>query len=248
MILVFSDFQATGPYRGAMQAAILRHAGPEAVVVDLMVDAPDRDPMKAAYLLASCRGEFTHGDVGLCVVDPGVGSDRRGLMAHCDGVWLVGPDNGLFELWLRRAKDVRLWQIDWEPEGVSASFHGRDIFGPVAGMIAAGKDVACHEIDVSARFADAINWPDDLAQVIYIDGYGNVMTGLRAAVVAPGQTLLKAGDMPISRARTFSDVRPGEAFWYENAFGLVEIAVNGGRADALPHIETGAVIEWAGSV
>lgn len=245
MILVFSDFHTTGPYSGAMRAAALRYAGQGDAVVDLMVDAPDRDPQKAAYLLAACQGEFMPGDAGLCVVDPGVGSDRRGLVCQCDGVWFVGPDNGLFEILLRRAHQTRLWQIDWQPERMSASFHGRDVFGPVAGMIAAGKAFARHEITMDDRFADACRWPDDLSQVIYCDGYGNAMTGLRASTVNHAGATLKIGDLSLKQARTFSDVRRGDIFWYENAFGLVEIAINGGRASALPDIKPGAIVDWA---
>ncbi|OSQ38856.1 SAM hydrolase/SAM-dependent halogenase family protein [Thalassospira mesophila] len=251
MILVFSDFQTAGPYSGAMRAAAMRHANPAGrdggqaiAVVDLMVDAPDRDPMKAGCLLAACAGSFAAGDVGLCVIDPGVGSARRGVIVQCDDVWFVGPDNGLFEFVIRRARTVRMWQIDWKPAALSASFHGRDIFGPVAGMLAAGQDFAKQEMDVADRFADAKAWPDDIAEIIYCDGYGNAMTGVRAQQVEPGQNILEIGDLQIGRARTFSDVRRGAPLWYENAFGLVEIAVNGGRADRLSGVAIGASIGW----
>ncbi|WP_114088913.1 S-adenosyl-l-methionine hydroxide adenosyltransferase family protein [Thalassospira profundimaris] len=228
MILIFSDFHFAGPYSGAMQAAVMRYAGPKEGVVNLMLDAPDRDPMRSAYLLAALRCEFRAGDIGLCVVDPGVGSARRALVVRCDDSYFVGPDNGLFEVLIRRAHDVCLWQIDWEPDGASASFHGRDIFGPVAGMLAAGTGFARHELAADDRFADARDWPDDLAEVIYIDGYGNAMTGLRASHDRATASILTLGDMEITRARTFSDVPAGQVFWYENSFGLVEIAVNGG--------------------
>ena len=252
MILIFSDFHFTGPYSGAMQAAVLRHAGAKESVVNLMLDAPDRDPMRSAYLLASLQREFRAGDIGLCVVDPGVGSARRAIIAQCDDRYFVGPDNGLFELLIRRAQDVCLWQIDWEPEGASASFHGRDIFGPVAGMLAAHTDFARHELALNDRFAKARDWPDDLAEVIYIDGYGNAMTGLRASPdcdcdQAEGAVLV-LGDLEIARARTFSDVPAGHVFWYENSFGLVEIAVNGGRADQLPGLEIGCPLTWMNAV
>ncbi|OKH89626.1 S-adenosyl-l-methionine hydroxide adenosyltransferase family protein [Thalassospira sp. TSL5-1] len=244
MILIFSDFHFTGPYSGAMQAAVMRHAGRKESVVNLMLDAPDRDPMRSAYLLASLRREFRAGDIGLCVVDPGVGSARRAIVAQCDDSYFVGPDNGLFELLVRRAHDVRLWQIDWEPDGVSASFHGRDIFGPVAGMLAANTNFARHELELDDRFAGARDWPDDLAEVIYIDGYGNAMTGLRAKREMADGAILTLGDLEIARARTFSDVPVGHVFWYENSFGLVEIAVNGGRADQLPGLEIGCALRW----
>jgi S-adenosylmethionine hydrolase len=83
------------------------------------------------------------------------------------------------------------------------------------------------------------DWPDDLAQIVYIDGFGNAITGLRAAVLAP-ENVLRAGDRRTVRARTFSDVAPGAAFWYENANGLAEIAVNCGRADEALGLRVGS--------
>lgn len=240
MILIYSDFGTEGPYSGAMRVAAMRHA-PGIDVVDLMVDAPDRDPRGSAYLLAAIAQEFKAGDVGLCVIDPGVGSARRGLIAKCDDVWFVGPDNGLFELLLRRAKSAALWRIDWRPEKCSASFHGRDIFGPVAGMLASGTPVERQQIDLSDRDAKPKSWPDDLAEIIYGDGYGNLMTGLRAQAV-PSNATISVGPHRFVAARTFSDVPLGDAFWYVNSMGLVEIAVNGGRADDLPGLTIGANI------
>jgi S-adenosyl-L-methionine hydrolase (adenosine-forming) len=79
------------------------------------------------------------GNCVLCVVDPGVGGARPAIILEADGRWYVGPGNGLFELVQRRAKKTRSWDIDWQPERLSASFHGRDLFAPVAGMLARGE-------------------------------------------------------------------------------------------------------------
>jgi S-adenosylmethionine hydrolase len=117
------------------------------------------------------------------------------------------------------------------PETLSASFHGRDLFAPVAGWLASGERPA-HKPRASkiGRHAD---WPDDLPEIVYIDRYGNALTGLRGNFLPKGARVAVSGQV-LRRARTFSDVPPGEAFWYENSNGLVEIAVNVGRAaDAL---------------
>lgn len=234
MIFVFSDFGTNGPYGGTMRSVVMRHA-PDVPVCDLMCDAPDRNPKAASYLLAALTREFHKGDVVLAVVDPGVGSARHGLVVKADGVSYVGPDNGLFEMVIRRAKQVSIDVIDWQPDDASASFHGRDVFGPVAAWIATDQAFASHPIPHDARFGPAQDWPDELAEVIYVDPYGNLMTGLSARL--KHEKVMIKGHV-VSGARTFSDVPTGSAFHYCNSIGLCEIAVNCGRADKV----TGAVI------
>lgn len=227
MIVVFTDYGHVGPYTGQIMAVLGREA-PGCQVIDLFADAPVHDPRAAAYVLAAYAPEFPPGTVFLCVIDPGVGGARAGLVVDADGRRYVGPDNGLFELVARRAAaDPRWWTITWRPQRLSATFHGRDWFAPVAARLALG-----HAPPGEPAAGDAFrcrDWPDDLAEVVYIDGFGNAMTGLRASVVDPGARLAVAGQR-LARARTFGDVRRGEPFWYENANGLVEIAVNQGRA------------------
>tara|TARA_E500000318_G_scaffold20685_1_gene21222 strand:+ start:357 stop:1154 length:798 start_codon:yes stop_codon:yes gene_type:complete len=227
MIFIFSDFGVNGPYSGTMRSVVMRNA-PDISVVDLMVDAPDRNPKASSYLLAALKREFAPGDVVLAVVDPGVGSDRKGLVAEVDGVFYVGPDNGLFEMIIRNGQDVTLRCIDWAPDDASSSFHGRDIFGPVAAWCATGRDFSSRPLDVSERFKDGQSWPDALAEVIYIDTYGNLMTGLCGKDM---QENLIVHDHVLPKARTFSDVQLGEGFHYCNSIGLCEVAVNCGRAD-----------------
>jgi S-adenosylmethionine hydrolase len=162
-------------------------------------------------------------------------------MLRADGRWFVGPDNGLFAIVARRAGDVEGREIAWRPDRLSASFQGRDLFAPVAARLATGQAVAS-----APRGADTLrrrDWPDDLARIVYIDGFGNAMTGTRAATVAEGAQLEVAGRC-LDRARTFGDVPTGEVFWYENANGLAEIAVNKGRADRSLGIEIGTEVDW----
>src|SRR5271155_5726406 len=114
MIVLFTDFGLLGPYTGQMQAVLQREA-PGVPVISLFADAPAGQPKPAAYLLAAYAAWFKAGTVLLCVVDPGVGSARRGLIAEAAGRLYVGPDNGLFELVLRRAATTRCWEISWRP-------------------------------------------------------------------------------------------------------------------------------------
>ena len=240
MIVLFTDFGPTGPYVGQVTAAIWRHA-PGARIVELFSDLPAHDPKAAAYLLPAYAGEFPAGTVFLCVVDPGVGGGRSAGILHADGCWYVGPGNGIFELVVRRARATpRWWEIKVDAEAISASFHGRDVFAPAAARLARGEVPDGPE---AARGPiRRLEWPDDLPEVVYVDRFGNVMIGLRAASLPPGATI-GVGGIPLIRARTFSDVPEGAPFWYENANGLVEIAVNRGRADEMMGLRVGKTIE-----
>lgn len=165
MILVFTDFGLGGSYMGEMRAVLLRRV-PQIPVVDLMADAPAFRPDLAAYLLAALWPMAGPGDVVLAVVDPGVGTERQPVAAEVDGRWLVGPDNGLFEPVLRRATEVTTYRIAWRPPRLSASFHGRDLFAPVAAALASGDRSALAPAAMR-RFPD---WPDDLPAIVHVDG------------------------------------------------------------------------------
>ena len=230
MIVLFTDFGLEGPYTGQVKAVLYR-AAPGVPIVELFADAPAGQPKPAAYLLAAYGLWFPPGTVLFAVIDPGVGSKRGALIVEAEGRWYVGPDNGLFELVIRRAVSTRIWEIRWRPEELSASFHGRDLFAPVAAQVARGE-LPSH-MPRAAHTGRHVDWPDDLPEIVYIDRYGNAMTGLRAPLLPAGGRLAISGWV-LRRAGTFAEVPPGEAFWYENSNGLAEIAVNGGdAADAL---------------
>ena len=227
MILLFTDFGRDGPYVGQMHAVLAR-AAPGVAVIDLMHDAPAHDPRRAAYLLAALADGFDPGTVCVGVVDPGVGGPRPPLILEADGRWFVGPGNGLFELVRRRARRARHWRITWRPARLSATFHGRDLFAPVAAMIARGDPPPGDPVDHLPDSPGA-GWPDDLAEIVYADRFGNLMTGLRAGHLDP-EAILAAGGIEIGAARTFAETTVGAPFWYGNSCGLVEIAVNRGDA------------------
>lgn len=222
-----------------MKAAIARRA-PEVPVVDLLHDAAAFDIRSAAYLLPAYAADFPPESVFACVVDPGVGGDRPPVIVRAAGRWFVGPGNGLFELLMRRDADSTCRVVDWRPGRLSDSFHGRDLFAPVAARLARGQLPESHAADPAAvRQPD---WPDDLAQIIYVDGYGNCVTGVRASTLAAGARI-HVSSRRLAGARTFGDRAPGEAFWYRNANGLVEIAVNQGRADRALDLRVGTPIQ-----
>ena len=239
MIALFTDFGLAGPYTGQVKAVLARQA-PGVPVVDLFADLPAGEVKFAAYLLAAYDRWFAPPIVFLAVVDPGVGSVRRAVVVEADGRFYIGPENGLFELVLRRAHMARVWEIEWRAQTLSASFHGRDLFAPVAARLSIrGAD---EEILRATELARMPDWPDDLPAIVYLDHYGNALTGLRAAAV-PSSARLAAGGRVLHHARTFAEVPEGQAFWYENANGLAEIAVNRGSAGVVLGLAVGSPVE-----
>lgn len=223
MIVLCTDFGGNGPYVGQMKVVLAENA-PSVPVVDLMHDLPVFEQKAAAYLLAALVEGLPNDAVVLGVVDPGVGrTDRRPVVMRAGGRFYVGPDNGLFAMIAKHAGASEWWEIDWRPAHMSNTFHGRDLFAPVAAMMARGEPVPGQPFD--ADDAVGMRWPNDFGEVIYIDHYGNAMTGIRATTL-PSDATLEVRDVSIRQARTFSDVGTGEVIWYENSCGLVEIAMN----------------------
>jgi S-adenosylmethionine hydrolase len=241
MLVLFTDFGSYSPYVGLMKQALLRYA-PSVPVIDLLHDVPPFDIQGAAYLLATYSLEFPRDSIFVAVVDPGVGSPRDGLILQADNRWFIGPDNGLFDRIVARADYIKAWHIFWRSARLSATFHGRDVFAPVAAMLAEGTatpDQLGDPFDYKLR-----EWPDELARVIYIDHYGNAITGIRAASMGSATIMLHG--QPLTKATTFSDLPIGEGFFYENSSGLVEIAVNQGNATVQFGLAVGHVVEVNG--
>lgn len=241
-IVLFTDFGSQDPYVGQVKAVLARDA-PGVPQVDLLNDVPAYRVRAAAHLLASLVPGCPQGSVFLSVVDPGVGGPRVPVAVQADGYRFAGPDNGLLSVFAARAAHVEVFRIDWRPERLSSSFHGRDLFAPAAARIAAGtlpRDWLRPVKRLSVDFG-----VEDLAEIIYVDHYGNAMTGLRAELAPRGGKLMVNGES-VRRARVFSDVQEGQAFWYGNSQGLVEIAVNRGSAAEKLNLEPGTEVEWTG--
>jgi S-adenosylmethionine hydrolase len=238
MIALFTDFGIQGPYLGQMRA-VLQSRAPTVPVVDVFPDLPSFDVQAAAYLLPAYSQYLPDDSVCVCVVDPGVGTDRRALVVHADGRRYLGPDNGLFSVLISRAVHVQAFEITWRPEQLSRSFHGRDLFAPVAAALAQGQPLAVEALEVKRLLMPA--WPEDLMRVVYIDSYGNAITGLRARSVAR-DTILDVMGRSCQFSSTFGEAEPDIPFWYENSNGLVEIAVPNGRAAAALELQVGCSI------
>lgn len=223
-IFLFTDFGPQRIYVAQMEAAVYTIA-PHLKVIDLCNDAPGFDPTAAAQLLAALAAQLPWPAVVLGVVDPGVGSERRPVVVRSGGLLLVGPDNGLFAPLL--GPGAKAARIDWRPSTLSDSFHGRDLFAPIAAQLALGRPIAETALDEATLVgAQTERQP---SQIIYVDHYGNLFTGLRAHDLTISRCLMIHGRR-VCHAATFSAVERGGAFWYVNSLGLVEIAVNCGSA------------------
>ncbi|AAZ96385.1 conserved hypothetical protein [Thiobacillus denitrificans ATCC 25259] len=233
MIVLFTDFGSRDPYVGQLKARLVERA-PGHPVLDLLHEVPDFNAHAGAHLLAALAPNFPSGSVFLAVVDPGVGTPRGAVVVQAGGRWFVGPDNGLTSVVAARQADTRVWRIVWRPEALAPTFHGRDLFAPIAADIARGEFPASklEEVDALAVEFDA----GDLARVVYIDHYGNAWTGLRSV---PSDARVSAAGGVFRHGASFGDVAKGEGLWLMNSVGLLELAVNRGSAAAVYGLEVG---------
>jgi S-adenosylmethionine hydrolase len=236
MVVLFTDFGAADIYVGQLKAALLERLPASTIIVDLLHSVPNYHVRAGAHLLAALQSRFPAGAVFVAVIDPGVGTSRNAVVIEADDKWYVGPDNGLLSVVGARAAKTRAWRIVWRPPALSASFHGRDLFAPVAASLAASglpedKLQEMEALDVRLESGD-------LAEVIYVDHYGNALTGLRASALALTSSLAVSGHR-IPYARVFADAPKGSTFWYENSIGLVELAASQASAASTLGIEVG---------
>lgn len=226
MIVLFTDFGTHDPYVGQVKARLAEHA-PGQPVIDLLHEAPDYNAHAGAHLIAAFAPTFAPGTVFMCVVDPGVGTERDGVVVMAGGRWFVGPDNGLLSIVAARNPESKIWRISWTPEHASSTFHGRDVFAVLAALIARGEFPA-DKLEARERLNVEFD-PGDLERVVYIDHFGNAWTGVRSANVQTSARVI-AGDGEFKHADTFGCVGKGEGFWFANSVGLIELAVNRGSA------------------
>ena len=256
-----SDYGHADEFVGVVHGVIARVC-PEARVIDLGHGVPRQDVRAGAAMLARALPHMPAG-VHLAVVDPDVGARRRALALRTaeDDRLLVGPDNGLLIPAAMRfggiAEAVEISHSPWRLEPVSATFHGRDVFAPVTARLAAGEPLAEAGAPLEPGELVALDLPQPrredgalVAHVMVIDGFGNVQ--LDAAPSDLGGRLgrkVEVGDGRSARyLRTFADAEPGELLLYEDAAGMLALAVNGGEAAAaLGDLEPGAEVRLTAS-
>lgn len=237
MIILFTDFGKDDPYTGQVHA-VLAQLAPAVPVIDLLHSAPNFDVRASAYLLAAYASRLPVNSIVMAVIDPGVGSERLPIVVQTRRRWYVGPDNGLLAI-VARTEGIKRMGVLNVADDAMPSFHGRDVFAPAAAILGRGGLPEMGEL--AGLNVDAEAWPAELQQIIYIDHYGNAITGINAGYLNINSELNVNGHK-ISYARVYSDVSPGTAFWYHNANNLVEVAVNQGSAAELLGLKIGSKI------
>lgn len=250
-IALLTDFGLRDGYVGVLKGVILTLA-PTATLVDLSHEVPHQNVRAGRFCLANAVDYFPPETVYLAVVDPGVGGDRRAVAVRCDRGWLVGPDNGLFGGVLERYPAIAAVELTdpsaWRTPNPSFTFHGRDIFAPVAARLAMGTPLETLgraiapdslqdlppltltelAVDGTAAIAGQIQ-----GQIQYIDHFGNGITNIPGDRVLHKTWRAVVGDRAIGSARTYGDVPLGSPLALIGSHGWVEIACNGHSAAAI---------------
>jgi len=264
-VFLLTDFGTTDPFVGVMKAVILRGC-PGATLVDLTHGIPPQAISVGAFWLERILPWLPPGAVVLAVVDPGVGTARAGVVVTADGRLFVGPDNGLLELATRSDPGRRACRIDGGLLGLpepSSTFHGRDVFAPVAARLAAGT-LAANEVGPElpklvemtgllapvAPAATPSPHGEGIAAVkgvvAVVDHFGNLLTtiatGALAALGPPGKLVVEIGGRSVPIRDAYGDASAGEIVALPCSWGVLEIAASGGNASRALGVACGAPV------
>ncbi|NYT02413.1 MAG: SAM-dependent chlorinase/fluorinase [Methanosarcinales archaeon] len=226
MITLLTDF---GSFYPAQMKGVILQRTREVIFVDIAHDIPPQQVRMGAFALLASAPQFPPGTIHLAVVDPGVGTERRGLVVESGGHLFVGPDNGLLMPAARALGTPRAFSIP-TPDCASSTFHGRDVFAPAAADLIFGREPesmgpAVEPVDLDFGVARRTERGLE-AKVIFVDRFGNAVTNLREAPPFP----VRLQGRSLVRARTYADAGPIEPLITLGSHGFAEIAVNGGRA------------------
>ena len=238
LITLTTDFGLADPWVAIMKGVIATRA-PGVPVVDVSHGIPPQDVLAGALVLRHAAPWFPAGTVHVAVVDPGVGSERRALAVETDAGLFVGPDNGVLSLAAPPASVRRIVELRDERYFVtprSSTFHGRDVFAPVAAALATGTDADAlgPRVDDPVRLSLPTPSRDDRGvrgQVIYVDRFGNLVTNLSGDAFPRVDVSITLGETRIRGiATSYAAVARGTLVAVVNSWNLVEIAVRDGSA------------------
>ena len=239
LVTLTTDFGIGGAYTGALRGSVLR-AFSGARLVDITHAIPPQDVAEAADVLCSAAPWFPPGTVHLVVVDPGVGTARAPVAVAAGDHWLVGPDNGVLAPTAARLGAPRCWRLEPDrvtaPEGLSATFHGRDLFGPVAGHLAAGRAIDTLAlphgalVEPPARPAPVERQGGLDGVVVRVDHFGNLITNLPATRL-PASFRVRVAGPAVPFVRTYGEAPPGAPIVaLVGSDGWLELAAPNGSA------------------
>lgn len=201
-------------------------------MVDLTHEVIPFQIAQAAFLLGESWPYFPEGSIHVVVVDPGVGTARRPILAEAGGQYFIGPDNGVFSM--LEAGAVREILVSEKP--ASNTFHGRDVFAPTAARLASGAGLE----ELGKLVTDPVRLKFDPGMVLHIDHFGNVITGFRPT---PGLKIRTGFESIEKFASTFGEMPPNELFLIEGSSGYVEIALNRGSAAERLGLNVGDILD-----
>ncbi len=238
IVTLTTDFGARDAYVAAMKGTILAIA-PGARIVDVTHEVAPYDVAEGALALSAAVPHFPPGSVHVGVVDPGVGTSRRGLAVRAQGHVFVGPDNGLFTPFLAGPdwSAFELAAAEYRLPAVSHTFHGRDVFAPAAAHVASGVDPARLGPPVSDPVRLA--WPEGRrtpgtveGAVIHVDRFGNLVTSLaeEALQTLGGHVVVRVARRRLPLVGTYGELRPGGAGALVGSSGRLELVVREGNA------------------
>jgi S-adenosylmethionine hydrolase len=241
VVALCTDFGTADPYVGLMKGMVLR-SHPRAILVDLCHDVPPQDVAFGAFVLAAARGRFPGGTVHVAVVDPGVGTARAALAVHAHSCYWLGPDNGVLSPALEAEDaEVRILDLGHLPLGtLSRTFHGRDLFAPVAGWLASGR---YGFQALGPRADDPIILPDlrqGPPRVIHVDRFGNLLTNVAPP---PGLAALRIQGRRAPLHATYAEAAEGSLLCVVNSYDLLEVAVCRGNAAETLGVSRGATVD-----
>lgn len=245
VVALLTDYGLQDAYAGVMKGAILS-ANPRARIVDLTHDIPPQDVREGARILAAALPYFPDGTVFVAVVDPAVGTDRAILGVETDRHLLLAPDNGLLGFLVGRAlRKIRIAESKYFLQPLSQTFHGRDIFAPVAGRLSAGADLG--------RFGPAAKGMATLprseprlarsgvleGEVVSIDRFGNLITNIPGGMVPPRARITVGRRTVRALSRSYAEAPKGGLLALVGSTGHLEISVNHGSARKAAGIQRG---------
>jgi hypothetical protein len=251
IITLLTDFGTRDPYVGVVKG-VLSSLAPSARLVDLTHEVPPGNRGTAAFLLSTSIDYFPRGTVHLCVVDPGVGSDRKAVAVESGGRLFVGPDNGLIPAALagrRLGRAVQLTRLGLRLPRMSSTFHGRDLFSPAAAALARGVPLSRLGRPLRSLVPGSIPSPLRTGkvwsgEVLWVDRFGNVVTNLPGGLLRPASRLWVAG-RPVGRVGThYAQAVRGRLLALPGSFGMIEVSVNGGSASERLGAGIGSPVEF----
>jgi S-adenosylmethionine hydrolase len=251
IVTLTTDFGTRDFYAAAMKAVLIGHC-PAVRLIDVTHDVPRHDLLCGSITLERAIDGFPPRTVHLAVVDPGVGTDRRILIADLKNQWIVCPDNGLITWAWRRLGPGHAYELTWRPDGpVSNTFHGRDIMAPAAGMLADGtpvRDLARPIDDPILLDVTPATPADRAARVIHIDQFGNATTNIgHEALASFANKVIRVRNRTVGKLRrTYWDVAPGKPLALIGSSGLLEIAVRDGSAQDALKLKVGDEVRGEG--